>query len=197
MGAFEFSEPRGAGFWAHQCSDKGFKQVGATELETLFGSISDTSSVFPEFAPATCEFLQPTAPQNDIRARAQQALLDVWLNLDSGRLTRGRSVDLSGLTNATTVQEALSQVELTVCDPLASRSDVGNAKAIADALNGKADDMELAAQESTVTLLPGAIRTVLLGVVNMSAGNRNYSVTASGPWPVRLSATRINALPPG
>jgi hypothetical protein len=196
-GAFEFSEPRGAGFWAHQCSDKGFKQVGAAELETLFGKISDTSSVFPELASATCEFLQPTAPQSDVRVRAQQALLDLWLNLDSGRLTRGRPIDLSGLTNATTVQDALSQIELSVCDPLASRSDLGNAKAIADALNGTGDDMELGVQESAVTLLPGATRTVLLGVVNMSAGNRNYSLAASGPWPVKLSVTRINALQPG
>ena len=197
IGAFEFSLPRGAGFWAHQCSDRGFHQVSPEEMQALFTKIADTSSVFPECAPTGCEALNPQLPRNDLRLRAQQALLDVWLNLVSGRLTRGRPIDLPDLTSATTVAEALSQLEMTVCDSLATRSDLGNAKEIAEALNSSADDMELAARESTVTLLPGATRTIALGLINMSPGDRNYSLTASGPWPVQLSATLINALGSG
>ena len=197
IGAFEFSWPRGAGFWAHQCSDRGFHQLSAEELQGLFTEIADTSSVFPECAPIGCEALNPQLPRNDLRLRAQQQLLDVWLNLVSGRLTRGRPIDFPGLTEASTVTEALSDLEIIVCDPLATRSDLANAKDIAEALNGSGDDMELAVQESTVTLLPGATRTVALGLINMSPANRNYSLTVSGPWPVQLSATRINALGSG
>ncbi len=197
IGAFELSWPRGAGFWTHQCSDKGFRQVGSEELQALFAKVADASSVFPECAPIGCAALDPTVPKNDIRARAQQALLDVWLNPVSGRLTRGRPIDLPDLTSAATVGEAIGQLETTVCDPDATRSQLGNAKDLAEALNGSPDDMELAAQEAAVTLLPGASQTVTLGLVNLSAGNRNYSLTVSGPWPVQLSTTRLNALGSG
>jgi len=197
IGAFEFSQPRGAGFWAHQCSDKGYLQVSASELQALFAMISDASSAFPECAPISCDFLQPQNPKNDMRARAQQGLLDVWLNVTSGRLTRGRPIDLAGLTTATTVGEALSQLETIVCDPTATRSDLGNAKDIAEALNGSADDLELATTESSLSLMPGATRTITLGLINMSETSRNYSLTVSSPWPVRLSASRVNALGSG
>jgi len=197
IGAFEFSLPRGAGFWAHQCSDKGFHQIGDAELQALFTKIADASSVFPECAPISCYFLQPQNPKNDMKARAQQGLLDVWLNVTSGRLTRGRPIDLAELTTAITVGEALGQLELTVCDPLATHTNLANAKDIAEALNGSTDDLELGVEESAIALLPGARRTITLGLINMSASNRNYSVTASGPWPVQLSTARINALGSG
>ncbi len=197
VGAFELAAPRGAGFWAHQCSNRGFRQVSREEMEAFFREIEAASSVFPECAPAGCETLDPPAPRNDIRARAQQALLDVWLNLVSGRLTRGRPIDLPDLTAATSVGDAISQMEVTVCDPEATRSDLGNAKDLAEALNGSADDMEWAASDSAVTIRPGATQTITLGLVNVSQGTRNYSLTASGPWPVRLSAPRINALRSG
>jgi len=197
IGAFEFSEPRGAGFWAHQCSDNGFQQVSGAELQALFTKIADTSNVFPECAPISCAFLQPQNPKNDMRARAQQQLLDVLLNLTSGRLTRGRPIDLAGLTSASTVGEALSELEITVCDPEATHSDLANAKDIAEELNSSADDLELSVEESAIALLPGATRTIALGLINMSASNRNYSLTVSSPWPIKLSTARVNALGPG
>jgi len=197
VGAFELSQPRGAGFWAHQCSDDGFHQIGPSDLQALFAEVGKSSSVFPECASISCDALQPRLPRNDIRARAALTLLDVWLNLETGRLTRGRPLDLPRLTSASTVNEALSRIELTVCDPKASRGDLGNAKDIAEALNGGSDDMELAAQASTISLTPGATGAITLGLINMSPDSRNYQVSASGPWPVRLSTSRINGLGSG
>jgi hypothetical protein len=193
-GAFEFSTPRGKGFWAHQCSDKGFKQINSSDLQALLDTVADTSSVFPELAPAGCEFLQPQNPQNDMRARAQQELLALWLNLASGRITRARPIDLAGLTQAATVTEALSEIELTVSDPLATHADLANAKDVAEAINGGSDDLELVALEPMAGVLPGATRSVTLALVNLSPGNRNYSLVASGSWTVKLSTTRVNAL---
>lgn len=196
-GAFEFSTPRGKGFWAHQCSDKGLKQIDPSELQALLEKVADTSSVFPEHAPADCESLQPQAPQNDVRARAQQELLALWLNLASGNVTRGRPIDLGSLTQAATVTEALSEIELTVSDPLATHADLANAKDVAEAINGGSDDLELMVLEPMAGVLPGATRSVTLGLVNLSPGNRNYSIVAAGSWAVRLSTTRINALASG
>ena len=197
IGAFEFSSPRGAGFWAHQCRDRRFYQVSPEEMESLFQEIAGTSSVFPECAPIDCEFLVPRVPRNDLRVRAQQALLDVWLNLASGRLTRGRPISLPGLTDSTTVTGALSELEMTVCDPKATRFALANARDLAEALNGDSDDLELIARESTIRILPGATRTVTLGLVNLSPSYRDYSLTASGPWPVQLSPASVHALGSG
>jgi len=197
VGAFEFAQPRGTGFWAHQCSDKGFTQVAPDDLQRWFSEVADTSSVFPECAPIGCDSLQPDDPRSDIRRRAQLGLLDLWLNLESGRQTRGRPIVLPQLTSATTVTEALSELEMTVCDPQATQGDLGNAVALAKALNNGGDDMELVPSQTTVGLTPGTTSTMLLGLVNMSDGNRNFSLNASGPWPVRLSTARINALGSG
>ena len=153
--------------------------------------------MFPECAPVDCEFLLPRAPRNDLRVRAQQALLDVWLNLASGRLTRGRPISLPGLTESTTVTGALSELEMTVCDRNATRTDLANAKDLAEALNGDANDLELIARESTIRIQPGATRTVTLALINLSSSQRNYSLTASGPWPVQLSPAGVHALGSG
>jgi hypothetical protein len=193
-GAFEFSLPRGEGFWAHQCSDNGFKQVSPAALQAWFDEIREASSVFPECAPLDCEFLQPQTAQNDLRKRAQQQLLALWLNLASGNLTRERPVDLPSLTDATTLAEALSEIERVVCDELADHSDLGTAKDIAEALNGGSDDLELAATESAVTMPSGSTRSVSLGLINMSPDNRNYYLSVTGNWPAQLSTGRVTAL---
>jgi hypothetical protein len=197
IGAFEFSAPRGAGFWAHQCSNQAFHQIAAADLQAWLAEIADASSVFPECAPIACEFLLPQVPHNDLRARAQQELLGVRLNLASGRLTWNRPISLAGLTDAATVGDALSELETTVCDPLATRSELGNAKDLAEALDGGPDDMELAAQEGSITVRPGETRTITLGLVNMAEGSRNYGLEVSSAWPVALSATRVDGLGSG
>jgi hypothetical protein len=196
-GAFEFSEPRGEGFWAHQCDGKGYTQVEPDKMQSMFDSINETSGVFPELAPSACDFIRPQDPRSDLKTRTEQELLCTWLNLSSGRLTRGRPIDLPDLTEATTAGEALSEIESTVSEPQASRSALGKALKLAEALNGKEEDMELAAAESALTLPPGATGSITLGLINMSSGNRNYRISVSGPWPAQLSTTRVEALGSG
>jgi hypothetical protein len=196
-GAFEFGQPRSAGFWSHQCGDQPYKQVSAEQLQALFTKVADSSSIFPECAPISCEALDPMIPKNDLRLRAKLGLLDLWLNLASGRQTRGRPISLPGLTSATTVTEALSELEMTVCQHLVTRAELANAVNIADALNNGVDDMELATTQSVVNVRPGTTTTITLGLINMSSGNRTYSLAASGPWPAGLSTTRVNALDAG
>jgi hypothetical protein len=116
-----------------QCSDKGIHEIGSDELQGLFVKIADASRVFPECAPIGCEALNPSLP--DFRAKAQQALLDVWLNLASGRLTQGRPIDFLRLTSATTIGEAVSELEQTVCDPDARPAQLRDATELAKALN--------------------------------------------------------------
>jgi len=196
-GAFEFGQPRGAGFWRHQCGDQPYKQVSAEQLQALFTKVADSSSIFPECAPISCEALDPMIPKNDLRLRAKLGLLDLWLNLASGRQTRGRPISLPALTSATTVTEALSELEMTVCQHLVTRAELTNAVNIADALNNGVDDLELASTQSVINVRPGTTTTITLGLINMSSDSRNYSLAASGPWPAGLSTTRVNALDAG
>ena len=86
---------------------------------------------------------------------------------------------------------------MTVCNPNASRGDLGTAKEIAEAVNNQGEDMELVSAESSATVQPGTFRAFTLVVVNMSPDVRNYDLTSRGTWPVSPSATRINGLGPG
>jgi len=197
IGAFELSLPRGTGFWAHQCDGLGYVQLTAAQMQALFDQIAAASPAFPECAPVGCGTLRPPTPQNDIRLKAQRGLLGLWLNVITGRVTRGRPIDLPALTRAATAGEALAEVEITVCDPTASRGELGTAKEIAEAINNQGEDMELVSVEPAATLQPGTYRSFTLAVVNMSPDVRNYDLTGQAPWPVLLSQTRVNGLGPG
>ena len=197
IGAFEFAPPRGTGFWEHQCSGLGYVQLTPAQMQTLFDQVVVASPAFPECAPVGCGTLRLPTPKNDLRLKAERSLLGFWLNLITGRMTRGRPIDLPALTNAATVGEALAEVEMTVCNPNASRGDLGTAKEIAEAVNNQGEDMELVSAESSATVQPGTFRAFTLVVVNMSPDVRNYDLTSRGTWPVSPSATRINGLGPG
>jgi hypothetical protein len=86
---------------------------------------------------------------------------------------------------------------MTVCQHLVTRAQLANAVNVAEALNNGVDDMELASAQSVVNVRPGTTTTITLGLINMSPGNRTYSLAASGPWPVGVSTTRVNALDTG
>jgi len=83
--------------------------------------------------------LEPDSSQSSWKSKASRELLAVWLNLASGRLTKGRPVDLHGLSSATFVGAAVAEVEATVCNTGATRQDLSHAKDIAVALNESAD----------------------------------------------------------
>ena len=70
-----------------------------------------------------------------MRPKALRELLALWLNVVTGRLPTTTSIDQAALTEATTVAEAIAEVEATVCDPAAKRVDLETAKDLAEALN--------------------------------------------------------------
>jgi hypothetical protein len=195
IGSFELSQPRGSGFWEHQCSGVGFSQVKPTEMHTLFDEVAAASAAFPECAASACETLQPGRPRNEMRTKAKRSLLALWLNIMTGRVTDGRPVDLPALTQAAHVAEALAEIQATICDPRASRGALGAAKDIAEAINNQGVDMDLIALEPSATLRPGSLHSFTLAVVNLSPDVRIYDLTASSAWPVTLSLARVNVGP--
>jgi hypothetical protein len=197
VGAFEFAPPRGTGFWEHQCSGLGFTQLTSAEMQWLFDQVADAAPALPECAPAACATLRVDAPRNDMRLKAERSLLGLWLNLMTGRVTRGRPIDQPALTDAATVGEALAEVESTICDPYASRGDLAAAKEIVEAINNQGQDMELVSPVSSAAVLPGTFRAFVMTVINMSPDVRNYDLTTAGTWPVAVFPSRLNGLAPG
>lgn len=195
-GSVEFSQPRGTGFWTHQCSGLGYTQLTAAEMQALFEQVAEASPVFPECAPIGCDTLLPSPPLNDMRVKAERSLLALRLNMMTGRVTPGRPVDLAPLMSADEAGEACAEIESMVCDPDAVQSDLLTAKDAAEAINNQGEDMELVSPVSSATLLPGATRSFTLAVINMSANVRSYDVAITANWPVSLSASRIDALGP-
>jgi hypothetical protein len=197
VGSFEFALPRGSGFWAHQCSGLGYAQLTPDEMQTLFDQVAAASPAFPECMPAGCEVLQAGTRGNDMREKAERDLLGLWLNVVTGRVTRGCPIDMPDLTSAANVGDALAELEVTVCDADASHGDLGASKDVAEAINNMGEDMELVAVEPSAVVQPGSSRSFTLAVVNMTDEVRSYDLTSQATWPVTLSLTRIHGLGPG
>jgi hypothetical protein len=197
IGAFEYSPPRGTGFWSHQCGGHGYTQVSAEEMQARFDQAADASPAFPECAPVGCDALRPDIPQSDMRAKAGRSLLGLRLNVLTGRVTRGRPIDLPSLTQAADAGDALAEIERTICDPDASHNQLGIAKDLAEAINNQGEDMELVSVETSVTALAGSGRSFSFALINMSPDVRSYDLTAAGPWPVSFSPARVGGLGPG
>jgi len=186
--------PRSAGFWMHQCSSQGFHQVSPQALTYLFDNVEARSGAFTECAPIGCDVLQS---QNQMRQKAERQTLALWLNVVSGWLFTNARIDLPKLTDATTVDEAIAEIEATLCDAQAKRSELEAAKDIAEALNRGVEDMELASTSPFVTVEPGDTATLTLGLINMSPGTRSYELETTGPWPASLSQYQVSDLGSG
>jgi len=189
--------PRSQGFWMHQCSGDGFQQVSTAELDALFADIEAQSAVFPECGAAGCGLFGKIGPKNAMLPKALTHLQVAWLNLVSDRLNPDAAIDFAGLTGAATVGEALDEVEAAVCDPESSRRELEQAQDIAEALSNTTVDFDLGNTASIVPVRAGERGTVSVAVINMSLIPRSYDLTVTGPWPVQISETRINALAPG
>ena len=148
-------------------------------------------------APIGCDVLQFTPPQNKMRPKTERQLLALQLNVASGRLPSDTPINLPALTSATTVGDAIAEIETTLCDSGAAQSDLETAKDIAEALNIDGEDMELASLTSSLTARPGQTMPITLGLVNMSPFAETYSLTTSGPWPVSLSQQLVGGLGSG
>jgi hypothetical protein len=166
-------------------------------MHVLFDEVAAASPAFPECAASACETLLTGRPRSDMRVKARRSLLALWLNLRTGRVTDGRPIDLPALTQAVNVGEVLAEIQTTICDSRASRGDLGTAKDIAEAINNQGEDLDVVAQESSVAVRPGTIRSFTLAVVNMSPDVRSYDLAGSSAWPVTLSVARVSGLAPG
>lgn len=190
-------EPRSSGFWKHQCTGFGFTQVDASELSDLFGDVAADSGAFGECAAADCSVLEFSGPQSQMRPKLERQGLALWLNIISGRLPASTPVDLAPLTTAMTVGEAVLEVDATICNPSASKTELENSKDIAETLNLGGIDLELAAEGSLVEVPAGQSASLKLAVINMSPLTRSYTLSANGPWPVILSQTQVTNLKSG
>lgn len=121
--------PADGGYWKHQCLSS------PAEMEVLFGTISDSSAAFDECEAIACSVLDPIRPRWQMGPKALRALLALWLNVVTGRLTLTTPIDLPDLTEAATLADAVAGIEATVCDPQAKRSELEEAKDLAEALN--------------------------------------------------------------
>lgn len=127
-------EPRTIGYWKHQCTvgtprgdHVGVPQsfVDAVRAQSrVFGHVSTKADV--------CAILD--GPKgNDMRARAEQQLMALWLNVVSGFVDLRVPIDLP-MTATTTVGDAIEDAENTLRTS-SVRSDLERAKDVCDALN--------------------------------------------------------------
>ncbi len=105
IGAYELvpANPRGAGFWKHQCSEKPFRSLTAGELEQLFATVAESSPAFPECATIGCALFVTGGPQNKMRPKVEKELAGVWLNVATGHLGFDTPIELESMTSARTV----------------------------------------------------------------------------------------------
>ena len=186
-------EERSAGFWKHQCRDNGFTEVSQQELNDLLNDVAASTSCLP----ASCSVLDFTPPANSMREKAERQALTTALNLASGRLFETTPVDLTGLSSATRVGQAIDEIETTLCDSGASQSDLETAKDIAEALSNGGVDMGLVSETARLRVKPGERVTIPLGLINMTPYTESYALAKSGAWPVSLSQQTVDSLGTG
>jgi hypothetical protein len=133
-GAFEAQPPEGTPFWKRQCGDHGSREVGEAQMQRFLGNVVDESPAFPECIPVDCSTFSTTGKRDEARMSAVREILALWLNVVSGRLPRSAAVSLPELTTAGSVEDAIHELERTLCGP-ASRSELAHAEDLARALN--------------------------------------------------------------
>lgn len=133
-GAFEAQPHEGTPFWKRQCGDHGSREVGEAQMQRFLGNVVDESPAFPECVPVDCSTFSTTGKRDEARMSAVREILALWLNVVSGRLPRSAAVSLPELTTAGSVEDAIHELERTLCGP-ASRSELAHAEDLARALN--------------------------------------------------------------
>ena len=127
-------EPRTIGYWKHQCTIDAPKGEHVGIPQSFVDEIRSRSQVFGTVASKddVCRILD--GPRgNDMRARAEQQLMALWLNVVSGFVDANVPIDLAW-TSAVTVGGAIADIEATLTGS-PTRADLERAKSLADALN--------------------------------------------------------------
>lgn len=146
------NDPRTIGYWGHQCGVESPHGDQTGIVQEWVDDISAQSSVFSQISTKeqVCGIVQDGDAQDmDVMARRQ--LMGTWLNLVSGKLHRMSGLDMPSLTSASTVREAVENVESTILSST-DRSELENAKDISDNINqGKGVAIALVDFSSTAT----------------------------------------------
>ena len=126
--------PRTIGYWKHECMVGTPRGEHGGIPQTFVDAIRAGSRVFSSIATKAdvCSILE--GPRgNDMRARAEQQLMALWLNIVSGFVDLEASIDLP-MTTAPTVGDAIVEVE-SVLGGSPTRAELERVKDLADALN--------------------------------------------------------------
>jgi hypothetical protein len=125
--------PRTQGFWKRQCRgphpsgepDRLPDYVDCVNDTMTFAGVGDVSGI--------CEALRPL-PRHDKYAQAEAQFMALVLNVCSGRLHRGCCIS-TRLSPATSVGEAMAEIDTLLSNPNRTRADGVQAQALADAIN--------------------------------------------------------------
>ncbi|MCK5560125.1 MAG: hypothetical protein KAJ51_06010 [Thermoplasmata archaeon] len=128
--------PRTIGYWKHQCKIEIPKGDHTGILPEFIDGVNANSSVFNTLSTKydILDYLEPEDHSN-MTAKAEQQLLALWLNVVSGKLGLNTPINLTNLTNATTVGAAITEIEQIILNSSSNRSELERAKDIADSIN--------------------------------------------------------------
>jgi PKD repeat protein len=127
-------EPRTHGYWKHQCNIDEPKGDHVGIQQEFIDAIAARSQVFTGLATKDEVEAYLTYEGDDMREKAKLQLMALWLNVVSGKLPPECEIDLPHLTTATTVQEAIDEIEHIILMSN-DKDELERVKDIADELN--------------------------------------------------------------
>ena len=127
------------GFWKHQLSNKGKKQIDEARMVAYLDIVNFASSNFSEIVDVSnmgsaSDIMNPKG--SDMRGKAQAQLLTAWFNFASGSIgwTENVDTDGDGIVDKQ-FYEAIFQVEDILSSPNSTHEDLVTAKDIAESIN--------------------------------------------------------------
>ncbi len=123
--------PHTIGYWKQPCKEH-FQHETIESMLSYLDVVNDSSDIFSSISnfDELCQILDPSEPAS-MEQRAKQQSMALWFNVVSRKLFLSTQIDLGSLSNATTVEEALTEIE----DLINSGEDLERAKDMADYLN--------------------------------------------------------------
>lgn len=130
---------RSQGFWKHQLSNKGKKQIDEARIDSYLDIVNFASSYFSEIVDvnnrgSASDIMNPKG--SDMRGKAQAHLLAAWFNFANGSIGWTEKVDTDGDGVVDKpFFEAILEVEDTLRSSDATHKDLVGAKDIAERIN--------------------------------------------------------------
>ncbi|MFQ6127699.1 MAG: FG-GAP-like repeat-containing protein [Thermoplasmata archaeon] len=127
--------PRTIGYWKHQCRIGEPREEHPGITDQFVSAIAANSSVFSGIRSKEeiCDTLLSN-PKSNMTGKALKQLMALWLNVVSGHVDSSVEIDLGNLTSASTVEEAIAEIEAILLYST-QKSELERAKNIADSLN--------------------------------------------------------------